>query len=93
MRAFKLITALCSMGNTEGCGTFATPFKDDVLDFMQDMFGGGNKIQIIGDILEDYEYVYSYDDVINNHLADAIVQVYDDNANIVSEIFLYEVED
>ena len=93
MRAFKLITALCSMGNTEGCGTFATPFKDDIADFMQDMFGGGNKIQIVGDILEDFNYVYSYDDVINNYLADAIVQIYDDNGNILSEIFLYEIED
>ena len=93
MRAFKLITALCSMGNTERCGTFATPFKDDIADFMQDMFGGGHKIQIVGDILEDFNYVYSYDDVINNYLADAIVQVYDDNGNILTEIFLYEVED
>lgn len=93
MNALTIIDALCSMGNTEGCGRFATPFKDGITDFMQDMFGGGNKVQIVGDILEDFNYVYSYDDVINNYLADAIVQVYDDNANIVSEIFLYEVED
>ena len=93
MKTLTIIDALCSMGNTEGVGRFATPYADDITDFMQDMFGGGGKIQIVGDILEDTYYMYSYDDTLGNYIADAIVQVYDDNFNGLTEVFLYEIDD
>ena len=93
MNALTIIDALCSMGNTEGCGRFATPFKDGITDFMQDMFGGGHKIEIMGDILENYNYVYSYDDTLGKNIADAIIQVYDEKINVIAEVFLYEIDE
>lgn len=94
MKTLTIIDALCTMGNTEGVGRFATPYSDEITDFMADMFGGGNrmKMQIVGDILEDTYYMYSYDETLGNHIADAIVQIYDDDFNIESEVFLYEIE-
>lgn len=93
MKALKIIDALCTMGNTEGVGRFATPYVDDITDFMKDMFGGGDKIEIVGDIKEDTYYLYSYNETLGRYVADATINVYDDNFNGKTEIFLYEIED
>ena len=89
MKALPMIDALCSMGNVEGVGRFATPYKDDIADFMKDMFG--NQIDyIIGEetLIEDYNYVYSYNELIKNYIADAVIVLLDG-----TEIFLYEIDD
>ena len=66
-----------------------TLYKDDIADFMKDMFG--NQIDyIVGKecLIEDYNYVYSYNELINSYIADAIVVLLDG-----TEIFLYEIDD
>lgn len=93
MNTMKMITAMCAMGTTENMGTFATPYKDDVANFLQDFFGGYKEtIEVIGEIEEDTNYLYIYDDLLCNYIADAIVEVYE-GANKVSTIYLYEIED
>lgn len=88
-----MITAMCTMGTTENMGTFATPYKDDVADFIQDFFGGyQDKVEVIGEIEEDTNYLYIYDETLCNYIADNIVEVYE-GANKVSTIYLYEIED
>ena len=90
----KMITAMCAMGSTENMGTFATPYKDDVADFLQDFFGGyQDKIEVIGEIEEDTNYLYIYDETLGKNVADAIVQVYDDEYDVITEIYLYKIED
>lgn len=94
MDTMKMITAMCTMGTTENMGTFATPYKDDVADFIKDFFSGINEeVEVIGEIKEDTNYLYIYDETLGNNVADAIVQVYDDEYNIIAEIYLYEIED
>lgn len=93
MNTMKMITAMCAMGSTENMGTFATPYKDDVADFMQTFFAGyKQEIEVIGDIEENMNYLYIYDDLLCNYIADAIVEVYE-GTNKVSTIYLYEIED
>lgn len=89
----KIITAMCAMGTTENMGTFATPYKDDVADFTQTFFAGyGQEIEVIGEIKEDTNYLYIYDERLGNNMPDAIVEVYE-GTNKVSAICLYEIED
>lgn len=93
MKAMKMITAMCAMGSTENMGTFATPYKDDVADFIQDFFGGyQEEVEVIGDIEENTNYLYIYDETLCNYIADNIVEVYE-GTNKVSTIYLYEIED
>jgi hypothetical protein len=93
MNTMKMITAMCAMGTTENMGTFATPYKDDIADFIQDFFGGyKEEVKVIGDIEENTNYLYIYDDLLCNYIADNIVEVYE-GANKVSTIYLYEIED
>lgn len=93
MKTMTMITAMCAMGTTENMGTFATPYKDDVADFIQDFFGGyKEEVEVIGDIEENTNYLYIYDETLCNYIADNIVEVYE-GANKVSTIYLYEIED
>lgn len=93
MKTMTMITAMCAMGSTENMGTFATPYKDDVADFMQTFFAGyKQEIEVIGDIEEDTNYLYIYDETLCNYIADNIVEVYE-GTNKVSTIYLYEIED
>lgn len=93
MNTMKMITAMCVMGSTENMGTFATPYKDDIADFMQTFFAGyGQEIEVIGDIEEDTNYLYIYDETLGYNRADAIVEIYE-GTNKVSTINLYEIED
>lgn len=93
MKAMKMITAMCAMGTTENMGTFATPYKDDITDFMQTFFAGyEQEIEVVGVIEEDTNYLYIYDERLGNNIADAIVEVYE-GTNKVSTIYLYEIED
>lgn len=93
MNTMKMITAMCTMGTTENMGTFATPYKDDVADFLQDFFCGvGEEVEVIGEIKEDTNYLYIYDETLCNYVADAIVEVYE-GAKKISSIYLYEIED
>ena len=93
MNTMKMITAMCAMGTTENMGTFATPYKDDIADFIQTFFAGyGQEIEVVGVIEEDTNYLYIYDERLGNNVADAIVEVYE-GANRVSAICLYEIED
>lgn len=88
-----MITAMCAMGTTENMGTFATPYKDDVADFIQDFFGGyQDKVEVIGEIEEDTNYLYIYDETLCNIMADNIVEVYD-GTNKETTIYLYKIED
>ena len=88
-----MITAMCAMGTTENMGTFATPYWDDVANFLQDFFGGYKEtIEVIGEIEEDTNYLYIYDETLGYNKADVIVEVYE-GANKVSTIYLYEIED
>ena len=94
MNTIKMITAMCAMGTTENMGICATPYKNDVADFLQDFFCGvGEKVEIVGDIEEDTYYLYIYDETLCNYVADAIVQVYNDEYNVIAEIYLYKIED
>jgi hypothetical protein len=81
-----VIDALCVMGNTEGVGRFATPYKDDIIPFMRDFFG--EFAHIDGEVKEDTYYVYSYSDTLPRCEIDATIYVCDDTT-----IFLYEIED
>lgn len=93
MKAMKMITAMCAMGTTENMGTFATPYKNDIADFMQTFFAGyEQEIEVVGVIEEDTNYLYIYDERLGNNIADAIVEVYE-GTNKVSTIYLYEIED
>lgn len=93
MNTMKMITAMCAMGSTENMGTFATPYKDDIAEFMQTFFAGyKQEIEVIGEIEEDANYLYIYDETLGNNMADAIVEVYE-GVNKVSAIYLYEIED
>lgn len=93
MNTMKMITAMCAMGTTENMGTFATPYKDDVADFLQDFFGGYKEtIEVIGEIEENTNYLYIYDETLGYNRADVIVGVYE-GSNKVSTIYLYEIED
>lgn len=93
MNTMKMITAMCAMGSTENMGTFATPYKDDITDFIKDFFSGVNEeVEVIGDIEENTNYLYIYDETLCNYIADNIVEVYE-GANKVSTIYLYEIED
>ena len=92
MNAVKMISELCSMGNTEGCGLFVTPYKDDVIDFTYDYFGCDKHCEIIGDIEENTEYLYSYDETLGNYVADVVIIIYNDKHEVEYEIFLYEIE-
>ena len=93
MNTMKMITAMCAMGSTENMGTFATPYKDDIADFMQTFFAGyGQEIEVVGVIEEDTNYLYIYDERLGNNIADAIVEVYE-GTNKVAGICLYEIED
>ena len=93
MNTMKMITAMCAMGSTENMGTFATPYKDDIADFMQTFFAGyKQEIEVIGDIEENTNYLYIYDETLCNYIADNIVEVYE-GTNKVSTIYLYEIED
>ena len=93
MNTMKMITAMCAMGSTENMGTFATPYKDDIADFMQTFFAGyKQEIEVIGDIEENTNYLYLYDETLCNYIADNIVEVYE-GTNKVSTIYLYEIED
>jgi hypothetical protein len=81
------------MGTTENMGTFATPYKDDVADFIQDFFGGyQEEVEVIGEIKEDTNYLYIYDETLGYNRADAIVGVYE-GTNKDTTIYLYEIED
>mgnify|MGYP007111702948 CR=1 FL=1 len=94
MNAMKMITAMCAMGTTENMGTFATPYWDDVADFLQDFFGGYKEtIEVIGEIEENTNYLYIYDERLGNNIADALVQVYDNKYDVIAVIYLYEIED
>lgn len=93
MNTMKMITAMCAMGSTENMGTFATPYKDDVADFMQTFFCGlDEEVEVVGKIKEDTNYLYIYDERLGNNIPDAIVEVYE-GTNKVSTIYLYEIED
>lgn len=93
MNAMKMITAMCAMGSTENMGTFATPYKDDVADFIKDFFSGvDEEVEVIGEIKEDTNYLYIYDERLGYNRADVIVGVYE-GSNKVSTIYLYEIED
>ena len=93
MNTMKMITAMCAMGSTENMGTFATPYWDDIADFMQTFFAGyRQEIEVIGDIEEYTNYLYIYDETLGNNMADTIVKVYE-GTNKVSTIYLYEIED
>ena len=93
MNTMKMITAMCAMGSTENMGTFATPYKDDVADFMQTFFAGyEQEIEVVGVIEEDTNYLYIYDERLGNNVPDAIVEVYE-GTNKVSAICLYEIAD
>lgn len=93
MNTMKMITAMCAMGTTENMGTFATPYKDDVADFIKDFFSGvDEEVEVIGEIKEDTNYLYIYDERLGNNIPNAIVEVYE-GSNKVSTIYLYEIED
>jgi hypothetical protein len=93
MNTMKMITAMCAMGSTENMGTFATPYKDDVADFIKDFFSGVNEeVEVIGEIEEDTNYLYIYDERLGNNMPNAIVEVYE-GVNKVAGICLYEIED
>lgn len=93
MNTMKMITAMCAMGSTEPMGTFATPYKDDVADFIQDYFSGADeRAEVIGEIKEDTNYLYIYDEKLGNNVADACVQVYWGSKKM-ADIYLYEIED
>ena len=93
MNTMKMITAMCAMGSTEPMGTFATPYKDDVADFTQDFFSGADeRVEVIGEIKEDTNYLYIYDEKLGNNVADACVQVYWGSKKM-ADIYLYEIED
>jgi hypothetical protein len=94
MKAMKMITAMCAMGTTENMGTFATPYKDDVADYIHDFFCGVDEdVAVIGEIKEDTNYLYIYDERLGNNIADALVQVYDNKYDVIAVIYLYEIED
>ena len=94
MNEMKMITAMCAMGSTENMGTFATPYKDDVADYIRDFFSGVNEeVEVIGEIKEDTNYLYIYDERLGNNIADALVQVYDNKYDVIAVIYLYEIED
>lgn len=92
MNAVKIITELCRMGNTEGCGLFVTPYEDDAIDFTYDYFNGGKRLEIDGDIKADTEYLYSYDETLGKDKADITLIIYNDDYKVESEIYLYEIE-
>ena len=93
MNTMKMITAMCAMGTTENMGTFATPYWDEIADFMQTFFAGyGQEIEVVGTIEEDTNYLYIYDERLGNNVPNAIVEVYE-GTNKVSAICLYEIED
>ena len=93
MNTMKMITAMCAMGSTENMGTFATPYWDDITDFMQSFFAGyGQEIEVVGTIEEDTNYLYIYDERLGYNMPDAIVEVYE-GTNKVAGICLYEIED
>ena len=92
MNAVKIIAELCRMGNTEGCGLFVTPYDDDVIDFTYDYFNGGQKLEIVGDIKGDTEYLYSYDETLGQRVADVTLTIYNDKYEVESTIYLYEIE-
>ena len=95
MNTMKMITAMCAMGSTENMGTFATPYKDDIADFMQTFFAGyEEEIEVIGEIKEDTNYLYIYDERLGNNIPDAIVEVYEGKSTKkIAGICLYEIED
>ena len=90
----KMITAMCAMGTTENMGTFATPYKDDIADFMQTFFCGlDEEVEVVGKIKEDTNYLYIYDERLGNNIPDAIVEVYEGKSTKkIAGICLYEIE-
>ena len=90
----KMITAMCAMGSTENMGTFATPYKDDIADFMQTFFCGlDEEVEVVGKIKEDTNYLYIYDERLGNNIPDAIVEVYEGKSTKkIAGICLYEIE-
>jgi hypothetical protein len=95
MNTMKMITAMCAMGSTEPMGTFATPYKDDVADFIKDFFSGADEDVVVagGEIKENTNYLYVYDERLGNNIADVFMQVYDNKYDVIAVIYLYEIED
>lgn len=95
MNTMKMITAMCAMGTTENMGTFATPYKDDVADFIQTFFCGlDEEVEVVGEIKEDTNYLYIYDERLGNNIPNAIVEVYEGKGTKkIAGICLYEIED
>ena len=80
----KMITAMCAMGSTENMGTFATPYKDEIADFMQTFFAGyEEEIEVIGEIKEDTNYLYIYDDPDYDRLGNYDVYLYDSDTDVL----------
>ena len=86
MKKIDIIKGLCKMGNTEGVGVFTTP-AENITDFAKQMFGE-YAVSIDGEIdLEpNTDYIYSYDELIDDRLATELIIV---NG---TEIFIYDIE-